>query len=74
MDKAVLSLEAAQALLTIDFTSEDEARMRVLAAKARDGTLETHEQEEVRNYERVGNLLALLKSKARQRLKMAEGP
>jgi hypothetical protein len=43
--------------------------MHELAAKARDGSLTKAEQEEIRNYERVGNLLALKKSKARQRLK-----
>ena len=37
------------------------------------GSLTAAEQEEIRNYERVGNLLGLLKSKARQRLKSAAG-
>jgi hypothetical protein len=66
-----LSLEAARAILRLEFAPEDEARMHELAAKARDGALSSAEQEEVRNYERVGNLLALLKSKSRQRLKKA---
>lgn len=48
--------------------------MKALAAKAREGSLTEPEQEEVRNYERVGNLLALLHSKARQRLKKAALP
>ncbi len=45
--------------------------MRELASKARAGSLTEVEVEETRNYERVGNLLALMKSKARQRLKSA---
>ncbi len=67
----MLSLEAARSLLRLDFASEDKDRMRELAAKARDGSLTATEQEDLRNYEQVGNLLALLKSKARQRLKKA---
>jgi hypothetical protein len=64
-----LSLEAARSLVALDFVPEDKKRMRDLAAKARDGSLTPAEQEEISTYERVGNLLALLKSKARQRLK-----
>ncbi len=65
----VFSLEAARSILRIEFTSEDKDRMHELAAKAREGTLTPAEQEDIKNYERVGNLLALMKSKARQRLK-----
>src|SRR5277367_3228509 len=65
----VLSVEAAQSILRLEFPQEDKDRMRVLAAKARDGTLSKAEQEEIRNYEQVGNLLGVLHSKARQRLK-----
>ena len=66
-----LSIEASRCFLRLDFAQEDKDRMHKLAAKARDGLLTAAEQEEVRNYERVGNLLALLKSRARQRLKNA---
>jgi hypothetical protein len=55
----------------MEFPPEDKDRMHELAAKAREGTLTLAEQQEIRNYERVGNLLALMKSKARQRLKKA---
>ncbi len=64
-----LTLEAARSILRLDFAPEDKERMHELAAKARDGSLTAAEQEDIRNYERVGNLLALMKSKARQRLK-----
>src|ERR1700674_2266487 len=66
-----LSVEAARSILRLEFAPEDKERMHDLAAKARDGSLRAAEQEETRNYERVGNLLALMKSKARQRLKKA---
>jgi hypothetical protein len=70
MGKA-LSVAAARTILHLEFPAEDKERMHELAAKARDGSLTAAEQEEIRNYERVGNLLALMKSKARQRLKSA---
>lgn len=66
-----LSLETARFLLRLEFSQEDKFRMQDLAAKARDGSLTPVEQEVVRNFEHVGNLLALMKSKARQRLKKA---
>ena len=66
-----LSLQAARSILRLEFATEDKERMHELAARARSGTLTTDEQEEIRSYERVGNLLALMKSKARQRLKKA---
>jgi hypothetical protein len=66
-----LSLEAARSILSLEFTPEDKDRMHDLAAKARAGSLTEAEQEDIRNYERVGNLLALMKSKALQRLKRA---
>jgi hypothetical protein len=68
-NNAPLSVEAARSLLRLDFPPEDKQRMHELAMKAQEGTLSAPEEEEVRNYERVGNLLSLLRSKARQRLK-----
>src|SRR4051794_15554848 len=62
-----LSLEAAKSILRLEFAPEDKDRMHELAAKARNGSLTPAEQDETRNYERVGNLLALMKSNARQR-------
>ena len=63
-----LSLSAARSFLQLKFTSEDMERMTQLAAKARAGSLTSAESDEIRNYERVGNLLSLMQSKARQRL------
>ena len=72
-DRAKLSVEAARSLLRLDFSPEDKERMHELALKAQEGILTAREQEEIRNYERVGNLLGLLQSKARQRLKKRAG-
>src|SRR5260370_26642677 len=66
-----LSVAAARALLQLEFSQEDKARARELAAKARDGSLTAAENEETREYERAADLLALMKSKARLRLKTA---
>jgi hypothetical protein len=66
-----LSLAAARSILRLQFCPEDEERMHELAAKARGGSLTPAEQAQIREYERAGNLLALMKSKARQRLKQA---
>jgi hypothetical protein len=63
------SREVARAIQDLEFPPEAIERMHVLAEKARQGTLNPAEQKEIRSYERAGNLLAVLKSKARQRLK-----
>ncbi len=64
-----LTIEAARSILRFEFNQEDKDRMRDLAAKARAGSLTATEQDDITIYERAGNLLALMKSKARQRLK-----
>jgi hypothetical protein len=64
-----LSVTAARAILKIDFDQSDRDRMRELSRKAREGTLKPQEQAEIDSYERVGHLLDLLHSKARQALK-----
>jgi hypothetical protein len=66
-----LSINLARFILRLDFPQEDKDRMHELTAKARNGSLTAREQQEVSDYERVGNLLALMKSPARQRLKRA---
>ena len=61
-----LSPAAAQGLLVLKFGDEDCAKMRELAEKARSGTLTGDEQLVIEGYERVGSLIGLLQSKARQ--------
>ncbi len=72
-DLATLSAPAARAFLTFDFNQADKDRMRELSAKAREGTLSPEEQAEINNYERVGHLVSLMKSKARRSLKGSNG-
>lgn len=69
LDKPTLSLEAARAILALDFDQADKDRMRELSAKAQEGTLTANEQAAINNYERVGHFLNLMQSKARRALK-----
>lgn len=66
---ANLSTAAAKAILDFDFIQADKDRMRQLSAKAKEGSLSTREQDAINNYERVGHILSLMKSKARLSLK-----
>jgi hypothetical protein len=72
-DESPLSPEAAEGILAITFDQTDRARMNALAAKARKGTLTPKEEAETEAYSRVGSLLGILKSKARQALKGRNG-
>lgn len=72
-DQATLSVSAARAILALGFPPADRNRMRELSAKAREGTLSPAEQDEINNYERVGHILSLMKSKARRSLKGRAG-
>lgn len=64
-----LSAAAARSILALGFAREDQDRMRHLLAKAKEGTLDPEEQVEINNYERVGHIISIMKSKARQSLK-----
>ncbi len=64
-----LSREAAEFLLTVDFGEADRRRMRQLAERSEAGTLSAEEQIEFDGYLHVGNLLAVMQSKARLALK-----
>ena len=68
-EEATLDVAAAKAILNLDFQQADKDRMGVLLAKAKKGTLTADEQVEIDNYERVGHMLSLMKSKARRSLK-----
>jgi hypothetical protein len=62
-----LSPIAARALLKLRFSQRDHALMDQLSAKARAGTLTPLEQIEIDTFERIGCLLDIVHSKARQR-------
>jgi len=64
-----VSPEAARAILRLEFDESEQRRMHQLAAKAQEGTLTPDEEYAIGNYERVGSMLAILKSKARKVLK-----
>ncbi len=68
-EKKALSLTVARHVLKLRFSAKDEARMHELAAKNCAGELTAEEADELDNFVKVGDLLALLQSKARQRLR-----
>lgn len=68
-EKPKLSVQTARFILGLEFPEEDKSRMHELAARAREGKLSHGESEEIDAYGRVGSLLAILKSRARQALK-----
>jgi hypothetical protein len=68
-EEATLSVAAAEAILGFGFKQRDKDRMAELSAKVKVGTLSPEEQEEINNYEKVGHVLSLMKSKARRSLK-----
>ena len=67
--KNELSPEAAEFLLTIDFGDADRRRMQELAERSEAGILTAEEQTEFDGYLHIGNLLAVMQSKARLTLK-----
>ena len=71
-DNGGLSPEAARFFLHLDFPQKDHDRMAELAAKAGTGKLSLDEQEELKEYGRVGDLLAILQPKARKSLQKVE--
>src|SRR5947209_5236670 len=72
-DRPSFSPEAAEGILAIGFSQSDNDRMNDLAAKAREGSLTAEEQDEAEAYSRIGSLLGILKSRARQALKALSG-
>jgi hypothetical protein len=61
--------EVAQYILGLGFPERDVDHLHALAQKARAGTTSLEEQIELDNYERVGHMLSIMKSKARKALK-----
>ena len=71
-EQADLTPELARAILKLDFDTEDHRRIDDLSEKAQKGTLVPSEREELEEYLRVGNELAVLQAKARGSLKTAK--
>jgi hypothetical protein len=64
-----LTMEAAQAILELDFDPSDRLRMKQLAQLAQDDLLSDEDQMELDAYRRVGRFMDLMRSKARRTLK-----
>ena len=64
-----LSSEAARSLLELDFPEADHVRMAELSSKAQSSALTEEDREELQEYIRVADLLAILQSKARRSLR-----
>lgn len=67
-----MSREVAQYLLSFDFEPDDIERMNFLAERAREGSLSQEETAELDSDLHVGNLLTIMQSKGRQRLKLKD--
>ena len=72
--RTAMSHDVAQYLLSFDFEPDDVARMNLLAERARDGALSHQEAAELDSYLHVGNLLAIMQSKARSFLRTEGRP
>lgn len=68
--RADLPPAVAEHVLTLGFTPADEARMHDLAARNRAGGLSADELAELDDYILVGDLIAVLQSKARRVLRV----
>lgn len=60
-----LTRDGARAILELNYRESDHARTSELARKSNEGTLTPDERRELEGYVFVGDVLALLKSKAR---------
>jgi hypothetical protein len=70
--KEDLTEEQARYFARLKFPPRDVRRMNSLAAKARAGKLSPPEDEELENYIRIGHLIGILQSRARQALSQTE--
>lgn len=64
-----LSPELARHVLKLRFSDQDMERMHELAARNQNSKLSASESDELDNFVKVGDLLAILQSKARKLLK-----
>lgn len=62
--------QTAKAILAMSIPENERLRMKALLAKAKAGTLTREESLDLDEYERAGNMLSVLKAKARRILKL----
>jgi hypothetical protein len=67
--RQAMTTELARHILSLGFSAGDTTRMHDLAAKNQEGRISPEELQELDNYVRVGDLLAILQSRARRALK-----
>jgi hypothetical protein len=67
-DQGQLPPEQARYMLELSFSDRDKARMHELAVRNQDDGLSPAEKEELFAYSKAGDLLSILKSKARRTL------
>ena len=60
-----LTPQAAEGILSLGFSEDQQVKMRMLAEKSRDGSLSAEEREEANSFERISSLLGILQSRAR---------
>jgi hypothetical protein len=68
-----LTRQLARHIVKLSFSREDLQRMHQLAIKNQEGTLSDAERQLLDNYVNVGDLIAILQSKARKLLKQPLG-
>jgi hypothetical protein len=66
--------ETAETILTFSIPETECVRMKELLAKAKAGDLSREEALDLDEYERAGNMLSILKAKARRILKTKKQP
>ena len=70
-ESGTLSPDAAESILSIELSADDQSELRRLTDSAQEGSLSIDDSEALDSYRHVGRLLELLKSKARISLKNA---
>jgi hypothetical protein len=64
-----MSTAAARQIVQLQLSNDQQSRMHELATKNQSGTLTPEEESELDNFCRVGTMLSILQSRARQVLK-----
>ena len=67
-EEGTFSRDAAQSLLRLSFSDKDRNRMIDLAERNQQGLLKRKEKKELEEFIRVGDVLGMIHSKARQSL------
>jgi hypothetical protein len=69
-ERGRLPPELARAILDVDFSERDKARMHDLAVRNQDDALSPSEKEELFAFAKAGTLLSILQAKGRRTLKV----